>query len=487
MVRLRLLRSGAAVEQPGAQRWWFAAWTLALLAAWTPYLLLFWPGVLLGDSFASVGPMVGDRPLENHHPVAFTLFVGVFLRLGEMLGMGITNSMALFSVAQMIVMAVGLAYAAHWLVRRTAVTNLLGSLVVVFFALTPVFPIYGLNMQKDTLFAVATLLLVLRLADLALTRGAALRQPRTIAAIGALGVWMTLWRNGGSVVVAIAIVAVVVIWRRAALRLAVVTAAGVLACTVAISTAEATVLESAPTAEKLAIPLQQVAAALHDGTQPSAEDAAVLDQVLPLELWSELYAPARVDAVKWSDEFDDAYLDAHAGEFLRVWAGLAPEQIDVYARAWALETFGFWTPGAKNDYGFIDTGMAENPFGIERLPKIDSVMGLSADEISDGVDFLGSGTLAWILLISACGVFLSRRPAFLVAHVPLLAIWIAGLAATPVAFSLRYVFSWALALPFLVLAPVLVHHARCDEDALPSSTDDDQCDVAGKGPQASIQ
>lgn len=440
-------------------RGWWPAWSALMLLAWVPYLLVMWPGAIVGDSWASIGPMVGERALENHHPVFFTFFVGLFLRAAELIGVSINGGVAMFSFSQMVITAVALGWACRWLATRTSATVLTASLVAVFFAVVPVYPIFALNMQKDPLFGIALLLLCLHLGDLALTRGAA-ATPWFLMRLGLIALWASVWRNGGNLVVAASLVILFFVWRRAVWKPVIAGLVAVIIATGAISGIEAAGVKSAPTAEKLAIPLQQVARVVYEGQSLNPSEKATLEEILPLERWAELYTPARVDAVKWADDFDDEWLDAHSGEFLRTWVAIGTRSPDTYVAAWVLETFGFWSPGAKNPYGSFDTGVIENHFGIERAPKLDTVWGLTDDEWAEHFTFLGSGTLVWLLLISAFGVWRSPLRRALVAYAPLVLMWLAGLAATPAAFGLRYVYGIALALPFLVLAPVLARPRR---------------------------
>ena len=49
------------------------------------YLLTYAPGAVLGDSLTSIVQGWGDVPFNNHHPVLYSMFVGIFMRIGRML------------------------------------------------------------------------------------------------------------------------------------------------------------------------------------------------------------------------------------------------------------------------------------------------------------------------------------------------------------------------------------------------------------------
>ena len=49
---------------------------IVIIVCWLPYLFAYWPGLIYGDTTSSFYQILNDVPLNNHHPVAFTVSLG---------------------------------------------------------------------------------------------------------------------------------------------------------------------------------------------------------------------------------------------------------------------------------------------------------------------------------------------------------------------------------------------------------------------------
>ena len=87
--------------------------SIVLMLLWSPYLYVYYPGFIFGDSTANIAQALGQQPLTNHHPVAYVLFIRLCLRLGQHLG-GLTMGLAIYSVIQMGIMALGIGLMVQW-------------------------------------------------------------------------------------------------------------------------------------------------------------------------------------------------------------------------------------------------------------------------------------------------------------------------------------------------------------------------------------
>ena len=140
-----------------------------LCLCWLPFFLKDFPGSVLGDSFGSVQQALGDAAFSNHFPVAYTLFVGIFLKIGAAMG-SLTGGVFLYSLTQYVLLAAAYAYFLTWLdskgVRRWYI---IASLL--FFAIPQTFAMQAVVMWKDPLFTAFLLLLTMQLADAAQSQG----------------------------------------------------------------------------------------------------------------------------------------------------------------------------------------------------------------------------------------------------------------------------------------------------------------------------
>ena len=87
--------------------------SIVMMLLWSPYLYVYYPGFIFGDSTANIAQALGQQPLTNHHPVAYVLFIRLCLRLGQHLG-GLTMGLAIYSVIQMGIMALGIGLMVQW-------------------------------------------------------------------------------------------------------------------------------------------------------------------------------------------------------------------------------------------------------------------------------------------------------------------------------------------------------------------------------------
>lgn len=63
------------------------------------------------------------------------------------------------------------------------------------------------------------------------------------------------------------------------------------------------------------------------------EQEELIGNVLPLDRMRTLYTPYSANALKFSPEFNDEYLESHKVEFLLTWAALFPDNMGSYVRA----------------------------------------------------------------------------------------------------------------------------------------------------------
>ncbi|MFQ9321989.1 MAG: DUF6020 family protein [Enterococcus durans] len=439
---------------------YFLFFVFILLICWSPYALSLYPGVVLPDSLSSVAQAMGDVPINNHHPVLFTLIVKFFIH--DLPTKSINHGVFLFSIFQMIVLATIISYSLCWLMKKK-IQRLPILLSLSYFSLAPVFPIYALNMQKDILFAAACLLFSLTVADAVLTKKS-LSIWYQIAII-VLALLTTYLRNNGLyVVVGIGLLCFFASLKTKKIRpviqiiLGYGLIAGLLIHPLMIKYAIPTA-----TAEQLGIPLQQVTRTIVTDGNISKSDLSFMDDILPIEDY-QVYSPGLADPIKWHKNFDNAFLDSHQKEFLLLWARNLPTNLPIYTDAYVLNTFGFWVPSVKNNYGFLDTRVNDNNYNIKQIDLVEHFTGLSGmKKIIEHRDFFGSGTLLWLVLLSVFFILIKKRYRYLILFLPGILVVLTILIATPVAFSLRYVFILALGLPVYLSTPFLIEEKQTIE------------------------
>lgn len=417
-----------------------------LLAAWSPYILALAPGSVLEDSLASIRQILeAGRPASNHHPVCYTLFVGLFMKLGERLG-SFNIGVFAYTAVQTLLMAATLSYVNRKLYQYR-VPRIFMVWALLFEALMPFFPAYAVIMWKDPLYSCCLLLLSVLLADIVI-QGEIERSQWIRLALLSYGA--SLLRNNGIYVVLFTCVILMLCFRTRLKKLLLMTALILLPYLLLTKAVYGWCNIESEFAESVGVPLQQIAASLAYGGEWEEEDKEYLFRLLPEEKWRKLYAPCLADPIKFAEEFDTEFLSATKGQFLKVYLKGAVHNPSQYIKSYLLTTHGFWKVGVQNDYGYIDTYISDNEYGIYPVDLAEKITGIPLREKAEHFRvYIGSGTLFW-LIMAAMVVCLFNKGRLWIAYMPAAANWLFVMAATPVAYSLRYVYIFALGLPFFL-------------------------------------
>jgi len=172
--------------------WVFWGCFAAILLAWLPMYLAYYPGMFNYDSTGEITQVLAHS-YDGNFPIAHTLLLGAFYRLGEALG-SYNTGIALYTALQCAALAASMAYAALYLYRLGCARWLwLG--MTALFALLPTHSLMAMCTTKDLFFSAALLVLMLRLHALWRTPKSA--RVRDFAIIAALTALLCLMRNNG--------------------------------------------------------------------------------------------------------------------------------------------------------------------------------------------------------------------------------------------------------------------------------------------------
>lgn len=437
---------------------WLLVGTLLLLLCWCPYLLSYYPGSVLADSLVSIRQALAERITSNHYPAAYSLFVGLFVKLGLFLG-NINTGVFLYSITQSILMALTLSFTLYWLYQKGICKPLL-FVFFLFYAIMPFFPAYAIIMWKDPLYSCALLLLMILLFEVIQSTGTLLSSPKIITIFVLLFGIISFFRNNGIYTVILCCLFLFLYFRRNILTaLFFFTCFVFLYFIITVPVYHHLGIES-EFVESLGIPLQQLGYTITENGELTPSEEEFLFTLLPEKNWKKDYRPCIVDTIKWDSEFNSVFLEENKIQFLKVWASVLVKNFDSYVNAYCLETFGFWKPCVQNSYGYVDTYISDNELSIVPTDMFQQLFEISIQEkLTLFRPMLGSGTLLWVFLFCLY-LCIIQTPKSSLILLPAFANWLVILLATPVAFSLRYVYIFALALPFALCLPFLVNKER---------------------------
>lgn len=429
--------------------------------AWSPYFLSFYPGSVMGDSFKSIREIMGINEFTNHHPILYTLLIGFFIKIGEYIW-NYNFGVFLYVLFQSSLMALVIGRFVLWLYNY-GVKVWFCVATVIFYAVLPVFPAYAMILWKDPLFSCALFCYMMMITDVVLSRGQCLKTKQCMVSFILILFFIMALRNNGIYIVLVTVGILVFSYREVLKRKWLYIVAFVLIYTLLNSVALRVLDIKTEFVESVGIPLQQMARVVVEEGEMTDEDKDFLFNLLPEDEYKKSYQPALVDSIKWNSEFDEQYLEENKAIFFKTWFDLLKCNFSIYVDAYCLNTFGFWMPGVQTDYGYADRRIQEedNVFNIHQVDLVEKFLGIPLRDYLDGnMVFIGSGSLAWLLLfVTAMLVCIKRRAVYVL--FPSLINWLTYLVATPAAFGLRYVFILLFSMPLMIVLPFLFRKEVC--------------------------
>ncbi len=436
-------------------RLFFAVWGV-LLVCWLPYLLTYYPGGVVGDGAETLEYAVLPKNLSSFWGVAQILVFRFFLWMGSLFTPDVNLGIFLYAAASMLLYAAVCA-AVIVTLRKKGVPFAVLVLFTFLYAFFGHFASFGMCLWKDGLFGAG----IVAFSLLIWTEPEG-NSPKTRWAVrlGLVLLFVCFWRN----LVSYGFLLFGLSWlifgkNKKRLTALLMVCVSIFSVVIQGPVYRALGIEDRRIGEALAIPLQQAASVVYTGVPLAAEEEEVLFALLPEEEWSDLYAPAISDPVKRA--IPEETLREHLAGFLRVWFRLMFRYPALYLKAHLMETLGFWQPYGSNRGFYYDWFLGVQDLygrGYERRDLIREGTGYTLQyAVRDRMDFIPSGTLAWILLLS-CLLVLCRgngRGKGMRILVPYLCCWLVVFFTAPIAYSYRYVEMLAIGFPLLVSFPFI--------------------------------
>lgn len=436
---------------------WLVA-SVCCLIAWLPYFLTYYPGIVSPDYVEIIRQCMGDIPLTNHHPVLFVFFIKIILMPCYHFG-GMQFAAAVVTIVHMLLFACMLGYMAYWLSKK-GIGKTGYVLTVAFIACNPVIAVFSVYITKDVLFGGIFLLYILKLYDIVESKGDILKDVKGMIGFLLLNLLVVLLRNNGIyITVLLLLISLFVyrdMWKQLAVCVLIVVAAyGMLKGPVFQTLG----IAGESFAESMSVPLQQVGYVICQDGAMSEENEDFLDRLMPMERVKEVYRPGYTDPYKFDEAFDDAFLNANKGEFLKVWARLLPHHLGSYIEAYLMQTAGYWHIGETdtlNPYGVI-----ENNLGISQLDVIEHMTGISLAPVIEKlilacrkapvICFVTNMAFMVFLAYFICiRCFRNKKKQYIIPFLPLLLLWATIMVAAPAYCKFRYLLPYHLAYPFMI-------------------------------------
>lgn len=458
----------------------FLIFTVFFLICRIPYYLTLFPGNYGKDSFESVDMILGNIPWTNHHPIFFTAFMGLIVKLtGEVGNIGL--SLGIFTAIHMILECMTLSYISCRIIgyeKETGSKGYIGVASAVFFAIHPIVAMYSMYITKDVLFSCAVALLVIKLLDIGReTDDKGIIKTSYSVKLCVLMLLTMLLRNNGTLIVFGTGIVMCLCYKKQLLKVLLPLVIS-MAAFFAFKNIAYRALDIKPEsfAESASVPLQQVGYVIKEHTDEEIEavltdeEYGILCKVMPLAKVREVYELGYTDSYKFDKDFDDEFFNEHKSEFMSIWAKLLPKFFPEYVTSYLAQTAGYWHYGETNTVATQGV-WEDNEIGVKRTDIIYNMTGLSLYSLIEKLMLgmrkapllciLSSMAMQFYAILLMFAAMLRRRYKGLVsdeglkrtitAYMPLVLLWISIMIATPAFCLFRYTY------PFFILWPVTIY------------------------------
>ena len=474
-------------------------WVLGLSALifilWLPYLIIYWPGFIFGDSLGSLAQALRNVNWNNHHPVAYSVFLWACLKVAGVLGFGHTAGVGLSTVIQMAFMALSIGYFARWTVVRGRLKPLWAVAIALAFGLCSYVGAFSVALWKDPIFTCAGVLITLCLADLAWSHGMVASKRKTwVFLLVASSLLFVFLRNNGVFVVLLVVLVVgiaLLVARLGKKKQFIKGYAVTLVSTIAVLLIYAVVtgpgysslnVEPTESSESLGVPLNQMARVAALGGDMTESDKEYLGSIIPFDEYPSRYYPCCTDNLKWSAGFNN---DALKNGMWSHWVSMLVRNPNAYFQAWELQTFGFWTVNTKDQCSYnrnISMGMPRNTLEDYVGQLADYSINPSSLAMSEKATSLFPqdswsvplGWLFWIACYVTLLLVLAKKSRWVLGLIPSLGLALTLAIASPICYWPRYGALLQFLIPYYALLFLLILRKEPKEKAPVSYLHDEQ-------------
>jgi len=432
----------------------FFAIPVVLILLWLPYILSYFPGGLYIDTMSSIWQAIGWQELHNQHPLLYTLIIKTFV-----LVFGVEVALKFFSIAQVIAMSTIISGFIYWLYRKN-IRYIYIVLVTLFFGIFNLIPLYAVSIWKDVPFCLALFLLVLLIAEIVYQNSRNIKYKKTILFYAIVITLVNFFRNNGIHITIVVTLMLFLIYRKnVKMKWFMIISGAVIAISIFVQGYVFNRLDLNITGTNtISVPLQQVAYVVATDGNLTDEQVDFINEMCHVETIKELYCPMVVDSLKDPSIFNDKFLHKNQTEFLKLWFQIFLQNPKAYIEAYLLNTLGFWDVNKSHMTAYISAenwGLPSELTISEQKDYIQRVTGLSIRENITPTKAISSAVFLFILLFSMLITIYKKRYKNLLIYMPALLTWLTIMVATPLAFSLRYVYILVLMVPFSALIPFL--------------------------------
>lgn len=450
---------------------------LIILICWLPYIIALYPGTLFQDSSNQIKQYFGyDVPEEsstnsvnlidekikitNHHPVVHTVILGLCIQFGKLVG---SDNVGIFTytILQVILFASTLAYVISFM-RKLNIPNWIRIVSLMIYALTPIIPIYAMEITKDIPFTCFIIMYIIQIYGLIKNANIEKITIKKSILIVTIAILISLFRNNGIYAIIMSLPILAIIDKMNRKKILIVSMIVIILCE-AFTSILLPVLKipSASVREALSIPFQQTARYVKKyGSEVTEEEKEIIDKVLDYDTLSERYNPLTADPVK--NEYNKNATKEDLSNYLKIWFHQFLKHPTVYVQATMNNIYGYFYPESKirqytTDF-VIDSHQAINVTGefhyqyVDQFKPLRKLIKVASDTIQKipGISWIINIAFnVWIIITILVYLLYTKRYRYIIYLMPFISLILVCIA-SPVNAYYRYAISYIFAMPLTI-------------------------------------
>ena len=424
----------------------FFSWILIIIC-WIPYLIKYYPGVMTPDSILQAGQAI-VYGLNSHHPMFHTLIIKVCLTIGNCIN-DYNLGVAIYSIMQMLAMSSIFAYTILYMYKKNLPQKFY-IIVLVFFAIYPVFGIYSITMWKDILFAGAMLLYTIQVVELIHNTDKYIYSIKCNIVFIISVLLVVLLRNNGIYAIVLSIPIMIMALKKYWKRLCIIYILPIVVYSIFNSFCYNIIhANKGNVAEAFSVPMQQIARVVkYHKNELTNEEKDKINIYIPVEDVESLYDSRISDPIK--NTFNSIAFKENKMSFFKLWFDLFKKYPRDYIESFLYNSYGYWYPDTI--YWIYATGIGNNDFGIEQtglkdlklLDKLTEYRNIPVISMIYSIGFA-----FFIILFVIVYLIYEKKYKYILSFITIIALWITTLA-SPVYCEYRYIFSIFTCLPILI-------------------------------------
>lgn len=457
---LKFINKKFLKNENNEKKWWmFFIFTIIIIALWLPYILTYFPGGIYSDTTVSISQARGESELTNHHPVLYTLLIRFFIMISNN---NLQIAMNILTIVQIVTTAMVLAYCVYFLYKIN-VSSLFYIPVLLFFGVYRLIPLFTISLWKDVWFCNALMLYSIFILEIVYTDARNMKELKNILKYIILMVLVSFLRNNGIYVVILTTMILLFVYRKN-IKIylknftILTTICVILMMVIRGPVYKAIGISKDETVESVGVLLQQMAyVAVTDGNL-NEEQRNFIEQICPIDTLKIIYAPCTVDKIKGHVSFNSEIVNQNKKTFLIIWLKIGIKNPIKYTKAFLMETLGFWNVNKASFVAYIQpsnfssggvydeviqTNYLKKFFGLEIYNKL-----YPKQPVSHAIFF-------WVMMLGILNIVRLKKYKYILVYIPSIVLYITLLMATPIAFSLRYIYILVMMLPFAIILPMV--------------------------------